>query len=95
MMHIYFKPGGKVLFGTDPQTAFDPEGVCPEVSASAMASATATATATASASASASSSAPTLAQTGGAFSLTSLAALAPLALLVGAGVLAFGVIRRS
>jgi hypothetical protein len=97
MMHIYFKPGGKVLFGTDPQTAFDPEGVCPEASASAMASAmaSATATATASASASASSSAPTLAQTGGAFSLTSLAALAPLALLVGAGVLAFGVIRRS
>jgi hypothetical protein len=99
MMHIYFKPGGKVLFGTDPQTAFDPEGVCPGASASAMpsamASATATATATASASASASSSAPTLAQTGGAFSLTPLAALAPLALLVGAGVLAFGVIRRS
>ena len=103
MMHIYFKPGGKVLFGKDPQTAFDPEGVCPEASASAMpsamssamSSATATATATASASASASSSASTLAETGGAFSLTPLAALAPLALLVGAGVLAFGVIRRS
>ncbi len=29
MLHIYFKPGGKVLFGTNPQTAFDPEGVCP------------------------------------------------------------------
>ncbi len=103
MMHIYFKPGGKVLFGTDPQTAFDPEGVCPEASASAMptatasatASATATATATASASASASGSASALAETGGAFSLTSLAALAPLVLLVGAGVLAFGVVRRS
>lgn len=31
MLHIYFKPDGKVLFGTDPQTAFDPEGVCPEI----------------------------------------------------------------
>jgi hypothetical protein len=31
MLHIYFKPDGKVLFGTDPQTAFDPEGVCPEM----------------------------------------------------------------
>jgi hypothetical protein len=90
MLHIYFKPGGKVLFGTDPQTAFDPEGVCPEASASATASATATATATASASASSSASA--LAETGGAFSLTPLA---PLALLVGAGVLAFGVMRRD
>jgi hypothetical protein len=87
MMHIYFKPGGKVLFGTDPQTAFDPEGVCPE--ASATASATATATASASGSASA------LAETGGAFSLTSLAALASMVLLVGTGLLAFGVIRRS
>ena len=89
MMHIYFKPGGKVLFGTDPQTAFDPEGVCPEMSASASSSATATATASASGSASA------LAETGGAFSLTSLAALASMVLLVGTGLLAFGVIRRS
>ncbi len=73
MMHIYFKPGGKVLFGTNPETAFDPEGVCPEIPASASA----------------------LAETGGAFSLTSLAALASMALLVGTGLLAFGVIRRS
>jgi hypothetical protein len=29
MLHIYFKPDGKVLFGTDPQTAFDPELSCP------------------------------------------------------------------
>jgi hypothetical protein len=93
MMHIYFKPGGKVLFGTDPQTAFDPEGACPEASASATSSATASATSTATASASGSASA--LAQTGGAFSLTSLAALASMVLLVGTGVLAFGVIRRS
>jgi hypothetical protein len=92
MLHVYFKPGGKVLFGTDPQTAFDPEGVCPEASASTMSSATASASATATASASASSSASALAETGGAFSLTPLA---PLALLVGAGVLAFGVMRRG
>ena len=90
MLHVYFKPGGKVLFGTDPQTAFDPEGVCPEASASAMPSATATATATATASASTSSSASALAETGGAFSLTPLAALASMILLVGAGLLAFG-----
>jgi len=97
MMHIYFKPGGKVLFGTNDQTAFDPEGVCPEMSASASSSATASATASApaSATASASSSASALAETGGAFSLTPLAALAPLALLVSAGVLAFRIIRRS
>ena len=97
MMHIYFKPGGKVLFGTNDQTAFDPEGVCPEMSASASSSATASATASApaSATASASSSASALAETGGAFSLTPLAALAPLALLASAGVLAFRIIRRS
>jgi hypothetical protein len=89
MLHVYFKPGGKVLYGTDPQTAFDPGGVCPEASASAMSSATASATATASASA---SSASALAETGGAFSLTPLA---PLALLLSAGLLAFRVIRRS
>ncbi len=29
MLHIYFKADGKVLFGTDPQTAFDPELSCP------------------------------------------------------------------
>ena len=95
MLHVYFKPGGKVLFGTDPQTAFDPEGVCPEASASAMPSATATATATATASASTSSSASALAETGGAFSLTPLAALASMILLVGAGLLASGVVRRG
>jgi hypothetical protein len=90
MLHIYFKPDGKVLFGANPDTAFDPEGVCPEMSAAATASATASATANATASASSSASA--LAETGGAFSLTPLA---PLALLVGTGLLAFRVIRRS
>jgi hypothetical protein len=87
MLHIYFKPDGKVLFGTDAQSAFDPEGVCPEMSASATASASASASATASSSASA------LPESGGAFSLT---ALVPLALLmVGTGVLALRVMRRG
>jgi hypothetical protein len=95
MLHIYFEPGGKVLFGTDDQTAFDPEAVCPEMSASAVSSASASATATATASASASSSASALAETGGAYSLMSLAALASMILLMGSGVLAFGVVRRS
>jgi hypothetical protein len=97
MLHIYFKPDGKVLFGTNPDTAFDPEGVCPEMSATATSSATASASATATAtpSATASSSASALAATGGALSLTSLAALAAMVLLMGSGVLAFGVIRRS
>jgi hypothetical protein len=30
MLHIYFKPDGKVLFGTDDQTAFDPNLSCDE-----------------------------------------------------------------
>ncbi len=93
MLHIYFKPGGKVLFGTDPDTAFDPEAVCPEMSASATASATSSASATATATPSASASA--LAPTGGALSLASLAALAATVLLMGSGVLALGIIRRS
>jgi hypothetical protein len=102
MLHIYFRAGGKVLFGTNDQTAFDPEGVCPQMSASATASSSATASASASASASATasptatatSSASALVETGGAFSLT---LLAPLALLVtvGTGVLAFRLMRRS
>jgi hypothetical protein len=84
-----------VLFGTDAQSAFDPEGVCPEMSASATASASASATAsaTAGASATASSSASALPESGGAFSLTALAALA--LLMVGTGVLAFRVVGRN
>ncbi len=88
MLHVYFKPGGKVLFGTNPDTAFDPEGVCPEMSAMATSSASATATASA-------SSASALSETGGPISLTSLAALASMALLVGTGLLAFRVVRRG
>src|SRR5918998_1510708 len=84
MLHIYFKPDGKVLFGTNAQTAFDPEGVCPEMPADASASATASATATASSSASA------LPESGGAFTLTTLAPLA--LLMVGTGVLALRIV---
>ncbi len=29
MLHIYFMPDGKVMFGTDDQTAFNPELSCP------------------------------------------------------------------
>jgi hypothetical protein len=102
MLHIYFKPGGKVLFGTNDQTAFDPEGVCPEMSASATAGSSATASASASASASATatptatatSSASALVDTGGAVALTLLAPLA-LLVVVSTGVLAFRVMRRG
>ncbi len=34
MLHIYFMPDGKVLYGTDPQTAFNPELSCNELPAS-------------------------------------------------------------
>ena len=43
MLHIYFKPDGKVLFGTNAQTAFDPELDCPQTSVTATATATPTA----------------------------------------------------
>src|SRR5918994_496711 len=65
MLHIYFRADGKVLFGTNDQTAFDPEGICPEMSASAMASASSSASASASASATATSSTSALSDTGG------------------------------
>src|SRR5215203_6680191 len=79
MLHIYFKPDGKVLFGTNPQTEFDPTINCPPMPASAMASAMANGTmasATASATASASSSASALPGSGGAVTLTPLVLLA-------------------
>jgi hypothetical protein len=102
MLHIYFRADGKVLFGTNDQTAFDPEGVCPEMSASATASSSATASASASAStsatatstATATSSASPLVDTGGAFSLTLLARLAVL-VMVGTGLLAFRIMHRG
>ena len=94
MLHIYFKPDDKVLFGTDAQTAFDPEGVCPEMPAGATASPTASASATAAPTATASGSASALPESGGAISLTPLAALA-LLMVVGTGVLAFRVMRQG
>jgi hypothetical protein len=98
MLHIYFRAGGKVLFGTNDQTAFDPEGVCPEMSASATASSSATASASASATASptatATSSASALTETGGLSPLPVLAAGA-LALLLAGGLMAATLVRRS
>ena len=102
MLHIYFKPDGKVLFGTDPQTAFDPEGVCPELPASATASGTASAAPSASATATSTATAiptatatPTaLTATGGMSLMPGLAAGA-LALLVAGGLMAAALVRRS
>src|ERR687893_319964 len=34
MLHIYFQPDGKVLYGTDSETAFNPELSCDELPAS-------------------------------------------------------------
>ena len=59
------------------------------------ASATASAAATATSAATAAGTASPLAETGGAFSLTPPAPRALLALLVGTGLLAFGVVRRA
>jgi hypothetical protein len=93
MMHIYFKPDGKVLFGTDPQNEFDPALSCPPMSATATASASPSAGATATPTAT--SSASPLAETGGAFSLTLVGPLALLLVGAGTGVLAFRVVRRG
>jgi hypothetical protein len=106
MLHIYFKPDGKVLFGTNPQTAFDPEGVCPEASATATASGTASATpgATPGATASATSTAtasptatatPTALMATGGMALTTGMAVGALALLVVGGLIAAALVRRS
>ncbi len=102
MLHIYFKADGKVLFGTNPQTAFDPEGVCPEASATATASgtasatpsATASATSTATASPTASATPTALTATGGMAPTTGLA-VGALALLVAGGLMAATLVRRS
>ena len=102
MLHIYFKPDGKVLFGTNPQTAFDPEGVCPEMSASATASGTASATPSASATATSTATAsptatatPTALATTGGMTLTTGMAAGALALLVAGGLMAAALVRRS
>jgi hypothetical protein len=102
MLHIYFKPDDKVLFGTDPQTAFDPEGVCPEMSASATASGTASATPSASATATSTATAspaatatPTALTATGGMALTNGMAASALALLVAGGLMAAALVRRS
>jgi hypothetical protein len=98
MLHIYFKPGGKVLFGTNDQTAFDPEGACSQMSTSATASsdpsASASASTSAAAMASATSSASALTQTGGMSPMLVLPAGA-LTLLVAGGLMAATLVRRS
>ena len=103
MLHIYFKPDGKVLFGTNDQTAFDPEGVCPEMSASAMHSGMASASASASASSSSATAAPTASATSSASALAGTGGMSPmpmlaagaLALLFAGGLMAAALVRRS
>ena len=99
MLHIYFKAGGKVLFGTNAQTAFDPELSCPQTSAGAATASAASATHAASATATptATTTAPptTLAGTGGMWLMPVLAAGA-LGLLVAGGLMAAALlVRRS
>jgi hypothetical protein len=100
MLHIYFRADGKVLFGTNDQTAFDPEGACPEMSASATASSTATANASASApvsstaTSSATSSASALVDTGGMSPMPVLGTGA-LVLLLAGGLMAATLVRRN
>jgi hypothetical protein len=92
MLHIYFKPDGKVLFGTNDQTAFDPELSCPQASATATSTASPTATATATSTATATPTA--LTDTGG-MSLMPVLAAGALALLVAGGLMAAALVRRS
>jgi hypothetical protein len=94
MLHIYFRDDGKVLFGTNDQTAFDPEGFCPEMSSSAMHSASPSASAAATASGTATSSASALVGTGG-MSPMPVLAVGALALLVAGGLMAAGLVRRN
>jgi hypothetical protein len=103
MLHIYFKADGKVLFGTNDQTAFDPEGICPQTSTTATSSASptaATATATPTAAATAqyaqyTTAAPTaLAPTGG-LSLGPPFALMAALVLAGSGLAALVFVRRG
>jgi hypothetical protein len=97
MLHIYFKPDGKVLFGTNDQTAFDPELSCPPTSASAAATASAThaASATAPTATATATATPTaLAQTGGMW-LMPVLAVGALALFLTGGLMAAVLVRRS
>ena len=92
MLHIYFRPDGKVLIGTNDQTAFDPELSCPPMSASATATATSTAAATATPTGTATATA--LMDTGG-MSLMPVLAVGALALLLTGGLMAAALVRRS
>jgi hypothetical protein len=102
MLHIYFRADGKVLFGTNDQTAFDPEGVCPEMSgmsemsasASSTASASASASSTATSSASATTSASALVDTGGMPPMP-VWGTGALVLLLAGGLMAATLVRRS
>jgi hypothetical protein len=94
MLHIYFKPDGKVLFGTNDQTAFDPEGMCPQMSASATASASPSASASATSTATATGSASALTTTGGMSPMPVLGAGA-LALMLAGGLMTTALVRRS
>ena len=98
MLHIYFKPDGKVLFGTNDQTAFDPELSCPPTSASAAATASATHAATSAtaptATATATATPTALAQTGGMW-LMPVLAVGALALVLTGGLMAAVLVRQS
>src|SRR3712207_4098184 len=101
MLHIYFKADGKVLFGTNAQTAFDPELSCPQTSAGAATASAASAThaassATATPTTATATAPPTaLAQTGGMWLMPVLAAGA-VGLLVTGGLMAAALlVRRS
>jgi hypothetical protein len=96
MLHIYFKADGEVLFGTNDQTAFDPELSCPEVSATATSGAThAASSATATPTATATATPTALAETGGSSPMPVLAAGAPVGLLVASGLIAAILARRG
>jgi hypothetical protein len=102
MLHIYFKPDGKVLFGTNDQTAFDPELSCPQTSATATTSASPTATATATPTAAATAqyaqyttATPTVLATTGGPSLGSPFALVAALALAGSGLAVIVFLRRG
>src|SRR3712207_2927756 len=97
MLHIYFKADGEVLFGTNDQTAFDPELSCPQVSATATSGAThaASSGATATPTATPTPTPTALAQTGGPSPMAVLAAGAAVGLLVASGLMAAILARRG
>src|SRR5918995_2098164 len=81
MLHIYFRDDGKVLFGTNDQTAFDPEGFCPQMSASASASSSASASHSATMSSSSATGASTASATSSASALVGTGGMSPMPVL--------------